>query len=183
MDNIVISSQENILLESLKKYYSKNDKARHIIDIINGTSNVSIRMIDFLITNYSKKNNISYKINDTNFNIYSNYKSQLKSFNKKYFDPFSRGSRIPFFFLFNDNDEDCVITTISQLNFFRWYLEKNIHEYIIDNIIILEKALTSNKKSKTNIKKKSTKTKVNDNVPIIINNKEKKIENITVSFD
>jgi hypothetical protein len=183
MDNIVISSQENILLESLKKYYNKNNKARNIIDIINGTSNVSIRMIDFLITNYSKKNNISYKINNTNFNIYSNYKSQLKSFNKKYFDPFSRGSRIPFFFLFNDNDEDCIITTIGQLNFFRWYLEKNIHEYIINNIIILEQALISNKKNKTKMKKKTTKTKVNNNVPIIINNKEKKLENITVSFD
>lgn len=184
MENIIISSQENILLQSLKKYYNKNNKALIIIDIINGTSNISIRLIDFLITNYSKKNNISYNINNINFNIYSNYKSQLKSFNKKYFDPFSRGSRIPYFFLFTNNDEDCIITTIGQLNFFRWYLEKNIHKYILNNFNILELALNNNKKHKSNIKiKKKNMKKLNENIPVIINNKEKMIDNIIVSFD
>ena len=110
-NDIIISSQENILLMSLKKFYNMNKEARIIIDIINGTSKISIRLINFLITNYSKKNNLIYKINNNNFNIYSNYKSQLKSYNKKYFDPFSRGNRIPFFFKFK-NDEDCLITTI-----------------------------------------------------------------------
>ena len=95
-NSIIISSQENILLISLKKFYNMNKEARIIIDIINGTSKISIRLINFLITNYSK-NNLIYKINNNNFNIYSNYKSQLKSYNKKYFDPFSRGNRIPFF--------------------------------------------------------------------------------------
>ena len=131
-DNIIISSQENILLTSLKNFYNMNNEARIVIDIINGTSNISIRLINFLITNYSKKNNLIYKINNNNFNIYSNYKSQLKSYNKKYFDPFSRGNRIPFFFKFK-NDEDCLITTIGQLNFFRWYLNKKLNDYILQN--------------------------------------------------
>ena len=117
---------------SLKKFYNMNKEARIIIDIINGTSKISIRLINFLITNYSKKNNLIYKINNNNFNIYSNYKSQLKSYNKKYFDPFSRGNRIPFFFKFK-NDEDCLITTIGQLNFFRWYLNKKLNNYILQN--------------------------------------------------
>ena len=55
-NDIIISSQENILLMSLKKFYNMNKEARIIIDIINGTSKISIRLINFLITNYSKKN-------------------------------------------------------------------------------------------------------------------------------
>jgi hypothetical protein len=54
-NNIIISSQENILLMSLKKFYNMNNEARIIIDIINGTSKISIRLINYLITNYSKK--------------------------------------------------------------------------------------------------------------------------------
>ena len=54
-NSIIISSQENILLISLKKFYNMNKEARIIIDIINGTSKISIRLINFLITNYSKK--------------------------------------------------------------------------------------------------------------------------------
>ena len=182
-DNIIISSQENILLTSLKNFYNMNNEARIVIDIINGTSNISIRLINFLITNYSKKNNLIYKINNNNFNIYSNYKSQLKSYNKKYFDPFSRGNRIPFFFKFK-NDEDCLITTIGQLNFFRWYLNKKLNDYILQNFEKLEKELNLFKKEKsTKSKKKIINKKTIEKTPIIINNKEKKVNNIIVSFD
>ena len=182
-NDIIISSQENILLMSLKKFYNMNKEARIIIDIINGTSKISIRLINYLITNYSKKNNLIYKINNNNFNIYSNYKSQLKSYNKKYFDPFSRGNRIPFFFKFK-NDEDCLITTIGQLNFFRWYLNKKLNNYILQNFEKLEKELMIFKKEKsTKVKKKIKKKNMIEKTPIIINNKEKKINNIIVSFD
>lgn len=182
-NDIIISSQENILLISLKKFYNMNKDAKIIIDIINGTSKISIRLINYLITNYSKKNNLIYEINNNNFNIYSNYKSQLKSYNKKYFDPFSRGNRIPFFFKFDD-DEDCIITTIGQLNFFKWYLNKKIHNYILQNFEKLEKELIIFKKEKSKkIKKKVKKKNIIEKTPIIINNKEKKISNIIVSFE
>jgi hypothetical protein len=182
-NNIIISSQENILLMSLKNFYNMNKDSRIIIDIINGTSKISIRLINFLITNYSKKNNLIYKINNNSFNIYSNYKSQLKSYNKKYFDPFSRGNRIPFFFKFDD-DEDCIITTIGQLNFFKWYLNKQLNKYILNNFNKLEnKLMLFKKENSTKVKKKNKKKNTIEKTPIIINNKEKKINKIVVSFD
>jgi hypothetical protein len=143
--NIKISSQENILLGSLQKFYLNNEKAKDIIPIIEGHSKISMRLIDFFVTNYSKKNLVNYEIemNDRkmNFNVYLSYKSQLKAFNKRYFDPFSRGNRIPFFF-----DDYCIITTIGQLNFFKWYLSNNVNDYILKNYSNIDKELAKSKK-------------------------------------
>lgn len=143
--NIKISSQENILLESLQKFYLNNDKAKEIIPIIEGHSKISMRLIDFFVTNYSKKNLVNYEINlsdrKMNFSVYLSYKSQLKAFNKRYFDPFSRGNRIPFFFA-----DYCIITTIGQLNFFKWYLSNNVNDYILKNYDKIDKELANSKK-------------------------------------
>ena len=64
-------------------------------------SKISLRVIDHFITNYSKKNRITYNLIENNqvqiFNVNASYKSQLKAYNKKYFDPFCRRERILFF--------------------------------------------------------------------------------------
>lgn len=152
---IKITSQELILIKFLEEFYSKDNNIDLILPIIRGNSNISMRLIDYFVTNYSKKYRISYNIKENNtttiFNVYSSYKSQLKAYNKKYFDPFSRGDRIPFFF-----KNDCQITTIGQLNFFKWFISKNILQYIIKNLSKIELDLNSNKNS---ISKKSKKKK------------------------
>jgi len=187
--NIQISSQENILLKSLENFYKNNSYAKNIIPIVRGESIISMRLIDYFVTNYAKNNHINYNIKENNsivlFNVYSGYKSQLKAFNKKYFDPFSRGNRIPFFF-----DDDCLITTIGQLNFFKWYIAKDLHSYILANYKIIDINLTKDKNNKKNkpkkkSKKKSKKKKCSEEkAPQIIKNKVvKKLDNIQVSFD
>ena len=82
-------------------------------------------------TNYSKKHNISYsnKEKNENFKVYTSYKSQLKSYSKKQFDPFNRTERINFYY----EKERYITTTIGQLNFFRWAIQNNIIEYINSN--------------------------------------------------
>ena len=116
---------KNMLIRSLEKFYLKEENIDIILPIINGESNISMRLIDYFVTNYSKKHRVTYNLEDNGtkilFNVYSSYKSQLKAYNKKYFDPFSRGNRIPFFL-----PNDCIITTIGQLNFFKWFISKKI---------------------------------------------------------
>lgn len=156
LKNIQISSQEHMLIKSLEKFYNNNPKNVNLmLPIIRGESNISMRLIDYFVTNYSKKHRIIYNIDENNntiiFNVFSSYKSQLKAYNKKYFDPFSRGNRIPFFF-----PNDCIITTIGQLNFFKWFISKKIINYVSENLSIIEKDLNNQKKV---IKKKSKKIK------------------------
>jgi len=136
-NNIQITSQENMIIKTLEKFYEDIININLFIPIINSESKISIRLIDHFVTKYSKINKISFKLkeNDTEqiFNIHTSYKQQLKAFQKRHFDPFSRGDRIPYFM-----GENCVITTIGQLNFFKWFISKKIFDYIQNNHEVIE---------------------------------------------
>jgi len=129
LKNIQISSQENMIIKSLEKFYEDVNNINLFVPIISSESNISIRLIDHFVTKYSKNNKVTYKLKEGDteqqFNVHTSYKQQLKAFQKKHFDPFSRGDRIPYFM-----GETCIITTIGQLNFFKWFISKKVYEYI-----------------------------------------------------
>ena len=141
LNNIQVSLQENVIIKSFEKFYENVENIKKFIPIINSDSNISIRLIDHFITKYCKKNKIIYKLGDQNFNVFISYKQQLKTYKKKYFDPFSRGDRIPYFI-----DNLCIITTIGQLNFFKWFISKKIYDYILNIQTDIENDM--NKKNK-----------------------------------
>jgi len=140
------NTSNELLLLSLSKYYKKNSKnIQNIIPIIYKTSHISLRLIDWFVTNYCKKYNIIFT--KTNiyeegeyFNVYSNYRSQLKAFKKIQFDPFRRRERIDFYY----NSESFVETTIGQLNFFRWFIDNGLLDYVTNNYEDIEKDMLSN---------------------------------------
>jgi hypothetical protein len=161
--NIQITSQENMIMKSLEKFYEIPENISLFIPIVNSESKISIRLIDHFVTKYSKTNKICYKIkeNDTelSFNVHSSYKQQLKAYQKRHFDPFSRGDRIPYFM-----EESCVITTIGQLNFFRWFITKRLYEYILANHEIIENDMNrKNKQDKKKVKKEPKLKKISKN--------------------
>jgi hypothetical protein len=78
------------------------------------------------VTNYSKRHNTVYILDGQEFLVYTNYKSQLKAYSKKLFDPFCRRERI----LFQIPGEEPFLTTVGKLNFFRWAIEKNVLTYL-----------------------------------------------------
>ena len=150
--NIVIKSCKNItskqalLIIPITKFFSNRDMLNKIITILKGES-ISLRLIDWFVTNYCKKFNILYNLNDfkgeqpdkskdeiqsfDNFIIiHNNYKGQLKAYSKKNFDPFCRRNRIRFYY----EDNKYFITTVGQLNFFKWALENYIIDYIENHI-------------------------------------------------
>ena len=157
--------KNDILLELLKSYFSKNiNYLNEFMDIYYGRSSMSLRIIDWFVTNYSKKNRIYYNINGNNFMVYLDYKSQLKAFTKKQFDPFCRRERINFHY----SENKFIKTTIGQLNFFKWAFENKIIDYIKNNIKDIESDMINdikNKKTdKLNIKGKKTINKHNVNI-------------------
>ena len=127
----------NILLDSLKLFYEMPENKGKLLDILNNSINISLRIIDWFVTNYSKKNNTCYMVCDNfidlngenpeskQFNIYYSYKSQLKSYSKKQFDPFCRRERIEF-----KINNETIISTIGQLNFFKWAINNSVIDYI-----------------------------------------------------
>jgi len=185
-NNINITSQENNIIKSFDSFYKNINNSNIFLYLLSSNSLVSIRLIDHFVTKYSKNNKISFKIKENNieqtFNVYTSYKQQLKAYQKKYFDPFSRGERIPFFI-----NDSCVITTISQLNFFRWFISKNIHEYILENHVMIEndmnqknRMIIKNKQKKIHKPKIYTPQAISSYLPN--HNMKAKMDNIIVSF-
>jgi len=165
--NIQITSQENMIIKSLEKFYEDDKNINLFIPILNSESKISIRLIDHFVTKYSKNYKTNYKLKENDveqiFNVHTSYKQQLKAFQKKHFDPFSRGDRIPYFI-----GDSCVITTIGQLNFFKWFISKKIHEFIQTNHDEIE--LDMNKKNKYDKKKSKKCNKVKKIIkPLLIN--------------
>ena len=87
---------------------------------------LKIIIIEYFITNYSKKYEIIIKrSNNDFFYINDEYKNQLKSFNKKFFDPYKRNNKFEL-----EHNKQIIITTVGQMNFFKWAIENQIIDYI-----------------------------------------------------
>jgi hypothetical protein len=113
-------------VSSLQRFYNERDDIEEILQILQGTSVISLRLIDWFVTNYAKTHSTSYILNHQEFLVYLNYKSQLKAYSKKLFDPFCRRERI----MFQIGQRESFLTTVGKLNFFRWAIEKGILDYI-----------------------------------------------------
>jgi hypothetical protein len=127
------NTQNELLMKNLMDFYKDQDHLHKMMRIINGESPISLRIVDWFVTNYSKKNYVVYEIpgarESVRFKVYNDYKLKLKSYSKKRFDPFCRWERISIPY----DKEKCMETTIGQLNFFKWAIENNILEYIEEN--------------------------------------------------
>ena len=160
-------------------YYSMIDKffkdcaqnnITNMIDIIEGKSDISLRILDWFVTKYSKKK-IDYGNKDTEiFDVRISYKSQLKSYKKRYFDPFRRRKKFVYYFKNNKS----ISTTLGQLNFFKWAVSNNVISYVEKNLKHISKEMnTDNKITKAKIKPKIEVKKIND---IIVKKKQKEMK-------
>lgn len=125
-------SKHQVLLDSLRKFYDGADHLGQLTRALGSTAGagISLRILDWLVTNYAKKHNIVYFVTGTDgdpvaFNMFLEYKSQLKAYSKRYFDPFCRRERLAF----TDSDGHEFHTTCGQLNFFRWAITNGVVEY------------------------------------------------------
>lgn len=131
-DSYGYTTQNGLLLKNLLKFYEQNDNLNIMLQIINGHSKISLRIIDWFATNYAKKYFTVYAINNEyskgsrRFKVYVDYKLKLKAYSKKRFDPFCRWDRITIPY----KNGTYIQTTIGQLNFFKWAIENDIVQYI-----------------------------------------------------
>jgi len=149
--NVSKTYKQDLLMSSLQKFYLKKDNIAKIKKILYGKSKISLRIIDWFVTNFSKKKNINYIITDyndnfnkkTQFIVYIDYKLQLKGYSKKQFDPFCRRERINFYF----EEDEYIETTVGQLNFFRWAISNKIIDYIEKNLKEIETDMNQSMKN------------------------------------
>jgi hypothetical protein len=157
-----IQTKEQWVLHRLETFYSKPEHFQRIQSILSGDSSISLRLIDWLVTNYAKKHNISYmtKTGNRHVIVYLSYKSHLKAYSKKMFDPFCRHKKIQF---------QGLNTTVGQLNFFEWAIQDEVLDYLVENLesvqadmdecsTTLQEADRSDKKKRHELSRSATKS-------------------------
>lgn len=145
-----LQTQNDLLMNNLREFYKDTDYVDKIIRIINGETRISLRIVDWFVTNYSKKNYTVYDLpvdkgsvmQNTRFKVYNDYKLKLKAYSKKRFDPFCRWDRITIPF-----GEKHMETTIGQLNFFKWAIENRVIDYIENNYTTIENDMNNRNSS------------------------------------
>ena len=127
----------DLLLMSMSNFFSDSSNMAKLLEFVtnNSDSSVSLRMIDWFVTNYAKRHLVV--IDKTN--IYTSYRAQLKAYSKQLFDPFRRRDRIAFFY----DKENSLETTIGQLNFFRWAIQTRVLDYIQTHAESLDKEMAA----------------------------------------
>lgn len=121
-----IECKPELVISSLQRFYSSHPEINKVLTYLTGDAPLSLRIIDWFVTKYSRKNFVRYQLNNQDFLVYLSYKGQLKAYSKQYFDPNCRRERI----MFKIQDQEQFMTTIGKLNFFRWALESKILDYI-----------------------------------------------------
>jgi hypothetical protein len=153
-------TQNELILTKLLAFYAESDNLDQMTNIVNGESRISLRLIDWFVTNYAKKNFTVYMIPTQNkcstiingqegverFKVHDRYKQELIAYSKERFDPFSRRERIEI----PCTDGSVLKTTIGQLNFFKWAIENQVIKYIENNYAAIEADMNEHKKNSAN---------------------------------
>lgn len=147
-----IHCKQELIVNSLQRFYASRTDIVEIVNMLQGTSDVSLRVIDWFVTNFARTHNTSFILNGQEFLVYRDYKSQLKAYSKKLFDPFCRRERI----YFQVPNHAPFLTTVAKLNFFRWAIEKDILSYIRSNQEIIEKEMNLSMKELAKLRSSTT---------------------------
>ena len=162
---VFLSKKELCYYKMIDNFYKKcpEDVIVKMINIIEGNDQISLRILDWFVTRHSKKGIALQKEDGEIFDVHLNYKAQLKSYKKRYFDPFRRNDKFTHAFTIN-GEKKYLITTIGQLHFFNWAIENKIIDYVVDNLQTITKDMNlSNKEDKKNKDLKKSKSSNSEN--------------------
>lgn len=130
-----VQGKQDFIVRWLQDFYNQPGRVETIMPFLTGAAPVSLRVVEWFVTNYSKKFNVAYPLEDRQFIVYFQYKRELKAYSKRLFDPFCRRERIRFVVHDAPPIEE---TTVGQLNFFRWAIENGVLAYILEHAAAIE---------------------------------------------
>ena len=131
-------------LNELIPFFTEERLATVLIPILRMESPVSLRALDWLVTNYAKKHGLAWPLTISSgneslsgermFSVFNEYKTWLRTWRRRLFDPFQRRVRIFFSF-----EGVWYSTTVGQLNFMYFSTTTRVLDYAQKNIVEIEK--------------------------------------------
>ena len=115
-------------------YCRDEHRSRKLLNILQHKAGFSLRTVDWMVTNYCKRHSIVTSSGDnTTINVHNDYERHLSVYNKRNYDPFARREKFKFTILGHD-----VTSTVGQLNFFKWFIERNLDELVREYQDVIE---------------------------------------------
>lgn len=143
--------REQRVMRPLLEFFSHSANFKQFLDVVVfKTRNLPLRLLDWFVTNYSKKNDVCYNIKRPNgtleiFRVFRSYRAQLKGSKKKEFDPFCRGETITLEYESPiDGEKVAFETAICQLKFFKWAIENLVLDYVETNYNMIYEDMKQN---------------------------------------
>ena len=151
-------SQQDWLLSELLEFYKNRDYLdilKKIINrefIIHKSKKVSIRIVNWFVTNYAKQHFTVYELSESNerFFVWTRFRSAEDGYSKDLFDPYCRKDRI----MIPYDETTNIITTIGQLNFFKWAIVNKVVDYIVEHYDVI----TQDMNTRLTLKNKHSRT-------------------------
>ena len=165
-----IPTRQDLIMDSVSRFFlDHRQNLNQMLPILNQQANISLRILDYFVTNYAKNKKITYMNHGQYFNVYLQYKAQLKAFSKKQFDPFCRkmrwknGKKYDSTIRFEYDIGKSIETTVGQLNFFKWAIQNGVLAYIVEHLTdIVDDMIETHKNRKKNDVSTNTKSSKNN---------------------
>lgn len=126
----VITKGGTALEQQLREFYGKEENVERILPILNRSSPVSRRLLEYFVVNFSKHNRVLYKHQGNMVDVHESYEAQLKTYHKAFFDPFRRSEKLTWDFAGREKHD----VTLGQLCFLKWVVVAGILDYIEANL-------------------------------------------------
>lgn len=163
------------IMAKVEAFFSKPEHMGKLLPFLHGTSKISLRMVEWFVFVYCMKQTVDWFIGEDYFNVYLDYQAEMGDNKKQRFDPMGRKWRketrklkngettvvnvyhgINFYY----TDNDFVVTSVAQLNFFRWFIGKGILDYMLEHYdklcVAMNKYNKDSKEAKANAKTAKT---------------------------
>lgn len=119
--------REDLLLPALLDFFKLSEHLQVVSRLVGrsrpgrGEAPISLRLVDWFCCNYSKKNHTTIR----GVHVHDAYRGALKGLSKSLFDVFARTSTLTI--------DGNIRTSVAQLSFFRWAIERGVIEYCEKN--------------------------------------------------
>lgn len=130
-----LSNSDEVLLDSVLEWYNQDfARVEAFLSIVKRKNGMSLRVIDWLVTNYSKTRSVVLETGGVPRDLNRDYQKNLSAYNKRNMDPFARKNKISVII----TGKEARSSTVGQLNFFRWFLKNGVNRFLKENKGLVE---------------------------------------------
>ena len=150
-----LTNKERALLRMLRTNYTPSIAKDVLVPLIEQTSPVSLRALDWCVTNWSKSRNVVCHSQNAGqeTNIHHSYRDMLSHWKRRLFDPFRRRSRVDVMV-----DGKTYETTLGQANFALWIFQSGTYAYVLGHILDIESNMNAVSQTQKLIRKEARRT-------------------------